>query len=77
MSTSSFDRALILTLAGLALAFAQSCTPNACLRQSDCAPAFTCTAGACVVDPSDAGPPDGAIVDAGPVDAGPIDAGSA
>ena len=54
-----------------------ACTPDACLRESDCAAGFTCTAAACVPDAVDGGTPDAGARDASATDAGPADAGAA
>ncbi len=47
-----------------------ACTPNACVRESDCAAGFTCTAAACVPDPVDAGPDAADASDDAATDAG-------
>ena len=78
MSTFSSDfgaRALrgfgAVTLGVALFGFASACTPDACLRQSDCAPAFMCSAGTCVPETVDGGASaDASIRDAGRIDAG-------
>jgi hypothetical protein len=74
VSISSSRRRARVGLAGLVCgvlgAGNAACTPDACVRESDCAAGFTCTAAACVPDPVDAGP-----ADAGPRDAATTDAG--
>lgn len=62
----------VAALGGALLGVASACTPDACLRQSDCAPTFTCSAGTCVPEAVDGG----ASADASMRDAGRVDAGS-
>lgn len=58
-------------LAALLLCVTPACTPDACLRQSDCAPRFMCSAGTCVPEAVDSGTSaDASMRDAGRVDAG-------
>ena len=59
-------------LAALLLGGTPACTPDACLRQSDCAPTFMCSSGSCVPDAVDGG----ATADASARDAGRVDAGT-